>query len=82
MKPLRILSFFILNASLLSANAQSFTAQAREFECGQMIYMTPATITISLTALSNSLEYGGYPPFGGRCHSCPVLEYNKPQWNA
>ena len=48
MKPLRILSFFILNASLLSANAQSFTAHAREFECGQMIYMTPATITISL----------------------------------
>ena len=46
MKPLRILSFFILNASLLSANAQSFTAHAREFECGQMIYMTPATLTL------------------------------------
>lgn len=31
-----------------TASAQSFTSQAREFECGQMVFMTPATITVSL----------------------------------
>jgi len=36
------------------ANAQSFTAQAKEIECGQMVFMKPSTITVYMRNTSTA----------------------------
>lgn len=81
MKTLRILSFLILNASLLSASAQSFTAQAREFECGQMMFRSPATITVSMRNTSTQPASIKYVDTGCGCSraSYPVGDINPGQ---
>lgn len=81
MKPLRILSLFLFNAAMLTANAQSFTAQAREFECGQMMFRTPATITVSLRNTSTQPAGIKYVDTGCGCSKAtyPAGEINPGQ---
>ena len=51
----------------MAANAQSFTAQAREFECGQMMFRTPATITVMLRNTSTQPAQIKYIDTGCGC---------------
>ncbi|MBQ3805525.1 MAG: DUF1573 domain-containing protein [Prevotella sp.] len=67
MRPLRILSSLIFSASLLNANAQCFTANAKEFECGQMMFRTPATITVTLRNTSTQPAEIKYVDTGCGC---------------
>lgn len=51
----------------MAANAQSFTAQSREFECGQMMFRTPATITVTLRNTSTHSAQIKYVDTGCGC---------------
>lgn len=51
----------------LGAAAQSFTAQAKEFECGQMLFRTPATITVMMRNTSTSPAAVKYVDTGCGC---------------
>ena len=81
MRSIHILSSLILSTSLLTANAQSFTAQAKEFECGQMMFRTPATITVMLRNTSTHPAEIKYIDTGCGCSKAtyPAGEVNPGQ---
>ena len=81
MRSIHILSSLILSTSLLTTNAQSFTAQAKEFECGQMMFRTPATITVMLRNTSTHPAEIKYIDTGCGCSKAtyPAGEVNPGQ---
>ncbi len=57
----------ILLGSTITASAQSFTAKDKEFECGQMIFRSPATITVALRNTSTQPAAIKYVDTGCGC---------------